>query len=509
MSVTMIYGNYSFSPVPLISISKEYQKTTAGIAIGTVFDVSLNGNIVAGTSVSGTIGLPVLFSGIRDIRNAFDRDGKLFQIACDNQVLFECYPRITSPISFQESADHWVNTVPYTITLECDVEPVDKDIAGSGENVPVLMPPFISNFEDNWNFEFDQEYNPYVLSISGGSTDTGFIALRATHDISAVGKSHWHGTSLTGTLQKPAWQWAKDFVSTRVNVSPISVMSSGLFNIGIGSYTAYDYYRTQRISETEGAFGVTETYLVTNKNSGVVEDFTAEIRTNIEEPISSVTINGTIQGLEQRSYGVNSGDFSISTSKFTNASGYFQTIKDSVLIYPRAQALAAQEGLTLNITPFTKVIGKSPAKGQITYSYEYNNRPSNCITGARTESIQINDDNPSDVFSSIVVMGRTQGPILQSFNTVTEFKRTVSFDVTMDPPTGCSLAVLTGGNNPNSQVVNMLCMFENDLRSRYDKVYKERDTTLWEPKFGRYNRSVTWSAVDCTTVPAISLCSGA
>lgn len=508
MSVSMMYGNYSFSPVPMISISKEYQKTAADIAIGTVFDVSLNGNIIAGTS-GGTIGLPVLFSGIRDIRNAFDRDGKLFKISCNNEVLFECYPRIVSPIVFQESENHWVNTVPYSVTLQCDNEPVDQGIPGSGENVLTLHPPYIANFDESYTFEFDQEYNPYTLPVSGGFVDTGFIAVRASHDVSAAGKSHWHGTTATGTLQKPAWQWAKDFVSTKVGANPVNAMGSGLFNLAIDSYYAYDYYRSQRISESEGTFGVTETYLITNKNSGVVEDFVAEIRSNIEDPLTSVTINGTVQGLELRSYGVNSGDFSISTNKFANASGYFERIKDSILIYPRVQALASIEGITLNTTPFTKVIGKSPTKGQITYSYEYNNRPSNCITGARTESIQINDDNPSDVFSAITVMGRTQGPILQSFNTVTEFKRTVSFDVSMNPSTGCTLISLVSGNNPNNQVVTILCSFENDLRSRYDKVYKERDTTFWEPKFGRYNRSVTWAAVDCTTVPPISLCSGA
>lgn len=504
MSIAMYYGDYSFSPVPLITIGKTYQKTNASIAVGTIFDVTLNGNLV---NLSGTGGIIYTFDKIRDLREAFDRDGKYFKIECGGNVLFEGYPRVKDTIQFNESSDNWVNTCPYSLTLEFDHEPVNIAITGSGENTN-LMPPYISTFDESWSYEFDQEYNTYSLSTASG-VDTGFLVLRSTHDISAVGKSHWKGPGTQGVLEKPAWQWAKEFVTTRLGGNPTAYLGSGIFNLNVGTLSAYDHFRNQRVSETEGSFGVNETYVLTNKNSGVLEDFTAEIRSNIEEPLTVVSINGLIQGLEQRTYGVNSGDFSISNTKFSNASGYFNRVRDSLWIYPRAQALASSENITLNVTPKTKIIGKSPNKGQITYAYEYDNRPSNCITGAKTESIQINDENPNDVFSAITIMGRAQGPILQSFNTVTEFRRNVNFDVIMEPSTGCSLAALTGGNNPNIQVASILCMFENDLRTRYDKVYKERDTTFWEPKLGRYNRAVSWSAVDCTDVPKISLCSGA
>lgn len=499
MSVTMHYGGNSISPVPMINIGKTFHKTAAGIAIGTLFEVTLNGNIV---QQSG--GLPAIFSGIGHIRDTFDEDGKYFKIECDGNVLFEGYPRITQQIRFNESQDNWVFTCPYSLTLEFDHEPVDIGIDGSGENVPGLMPPYISNYEDNWSFEFDDSISKYSLSTANG-TDVNGTVIRATHDVSAVGKSHWIGPGNYGTLEKNAWEWAKDLVNSKLNVSPVNPLLSGILNVALTGWNQYNHMRVQRISESEGTFGVNETYILKNRSDGVLEDFTVEIRSSESDPFVTVGINGNIQGLETRSY----NSFNISTTKYEYADAYFNTIKDSAMIYPRAQALVTPDGVTLNTQPLTKVIGRSPTKGTISYSYEYNSRPSNCIVGSRTENIQIQDDNPIDVFSRVTIMGRPQGPIFQSFNTITDFKRTVSVDLVMTPPTGCTISTLLSGNNPSSQVSALLCGFEQDLKSRYTKVYKERDSVNWDPKNARYNRTVSWGAVPCDSVPPISLCSGA
>lgn len=504
-SVTMYYGGYSFSPVPMITIGKTYQKSNASIAVGTAFNVSLKGNLV---QITGAGSINATFDKIRELRNAFNKDGKYFKIECGGNILFEGYPRIIGEINFAESPDNWVFTCPYTLSLEFDHEPVNIGIPGSGENIPGLMPPYISTYTDDWSFEFDDSTSKYSLNTTAGN-DNNAVIMRASHEMNAVGKSHWKGPGLTGTLEKNAWEWAKDFINTRINLSPISAMTSGILNVATTGWNRYNHMRVQRLSESEGTFGITENFVLSNKSNGVIEDFTVEIRTSQQDPFSNVSINGNIQGLEERVYGSGAGEFNIAKTKFENATGYFETIRDNLMIYPRLQALIAAEGLNLNSQPNVRVIGKSPARGLVTYSYEYDTRPSNCITGSRTESIQISDENPSDVFARIAIMGRAQGPILQSFNTVTEFRRTVNFDVSMQPPTGCSISTLISGNNPNSQVTTILCSFENDLRARYSRVLKERDSTFWEPKFGRYNRTVTWSAINCDTAPAISLCSGA
>ena len=509
-SVTMSYGGSDLSPVPLVTIEKTFQKTPAGVAIGSIFVITLKG-----TLINLTDGLPgILNDKIRYIRQTFDRDGKYFEITCGGVTLFEAYPRIIQNIVFEPSSDNWTVTASYTVVLECDCEPVDvnsNQVPVSGENIGTaasLMPPFISDAEDSWSFEFDNQAARYSIETASG-TDTNASIVRATHDISAVGKSHYDGPLLSGVLTKQAWQWAKDYVSTKINQSPFIPLASGLLNIATGTWGIFDHYRVQRQSETAGSFGISESFVLTSNASGIIEDFSVEVRGGDADPLSTVTIQGNIQGLEKSTYGVTPTGFNIITTKYANASGYFESIKDYRMIYPRAQALIGGEGLALNIQPLLRTVGRSPTKGTVSYQYEYNTRPSNCITGAKQETITISDDNPSDVFSKIVVMGRAQGPILQSFNTITEFRRNIAIDALMSPNTGCTLSLLTGGNNPNINVVNLLCMFENDLRTRYNKVYKERDNTNWDPKGGRYSRNVTWVAVDCTNVPAISLCSGA
>lgn len=501
MGVTMTYGSYSFSPVPMVTLSKTFQKNAAGIAVGTLFNLNLNGHIIE----TGTGGIQYIFKDIRNIRNAFNKDGRYFKITdCTGGIILECFPRIIGEIQFSPSPDNMVYTAPFQINLEFDLEPVDINIIGSGENVPELMPGYISNYSDTYTYEFDDSISKYSLDTSAG-TDTNAPILRATREVSAQGKSHYDGPGLTGTLTKPAWQWAKDFVANKLSASIINTLGSGIINLDLSNYTAYNHFRSQRIDEAGGTFSVTETYVINSGN--IIEDFQVEINDQLEQPYTNVVINGTINGLESRSYGTNSGDFAISSTKFDNALAYYNSIADTALIFPRAQAVAAD--VTLNNEPLIKTVGQSLTKGTITYNYTYNNRPSNCITGAKTENIQIQDENPLDVFARISIMGRSQGPILQSFNTVTDFKRTVSIDAIMSPPTGCNISTLLSGNNPSSQVSSILCNFENDLKNRYSQVYKERDSENWEPKTGRFNRVISWAAVDCNTAPAISPCSGA
>lgn len=510
MSTTLSYGGNELIPVPFMTIEKTFQKNRAGIAVGTLLIVTLRGTLI---DLDGN--LPgILNEQIRYLRSTFDKDGKYFEITCNGVTLFEGYPRIIQALSFEQSNDNWVFTCPYSVVLEFDNEPHDVNtnyVPVSGENIgtsATLMPPFIADESDTWNFEFDQQIAKYDLNISGNNY-SGPLLVRATHEVNAVGKSHYDGPQLTGTLTKQAWEWAKDYVSTKLNQNPFIPMASGLLNISTGGWGVFDHFRVQKVSETEGSFGISETFLLTSSNSGVIEDFNVEIRRNLTDVFTSVNIQGTIQGLESRNYGIAPTGFSINTTKFTNATGYFNIIKDNLVIFPRVQSIISNEGIILNSEPLTRIVGESPTKGTVTYQYEFNNRPSNCIAGARQETISISDDNPSDIFSKIQVMGRAQGPILQSFNTITEFRRTVSIDALVSPPTGCTISILTGTNNPNSSATSILCSFENDLRTRYNRVYKERDNTNWSPKDGRYSRSVTWVAVDCTTAPPISLCSGA
>ncbi len=499
-TTTMTYGGYSFEPVPFITIRKNYIKTGDGISRGTTFSLTLNGTL---TALDDTVGFQTLVSKKQALREAFNCDGLLFQIKCDDNLLLEAYPRVLD-LQFNQSNNNWVFTIPYTITLEYEQDPVDVDGTGFGEDNPKLHPAFISSFSEDWGVEFSPDQsNPYTLT--GVTDDSNPYLARFTHNINAVGKSVYSGTTETGSLIKPAWKQARDYVSTRLGFDEEIFNSEISLNLSGITWAPYDHYRVSNTNESEGSFSVQESWMVLGDRGGIsrkaIEDFTIDVTENQQDGLDTVSIQGNIQGLEERSY--DNPDFEVTGLKYDNALAYYNSIKTNT-IYQRVNDSSIYDG-SVNITPLTKTVGHSPNQGIVTYSYTYNNRPSSCIAGAKFEDISVSDSNPTDVFAALQIMGRSQGPILQSFNTVTEFTRTVSINLVMPPSAGCTVENLTTGA-PDTEVNSLLCLFETDLNNNYDKVYKSSDTREWQPKVGTYTRSVTWTAVTCDSSPSTSLC---
>jgi len=491
-TITMTYGAYNFTPVPLFNISKEMQKTADSTFIGTVFKLTLNGTLV---SISPG-GLAQVMAKQQDLREAFIQDGLLLQILCDDVVIFSAYPRILGPIQFPPSDDNWVFTSPYTIELEYDEEPGD-----AGENSS-LMPPYISEATEQWTVEAveDKSYYSWNLDTVGGNLDAAPYQLRISHTVEAKGKSHY----ASGGLRKPAWQEAREYVNPLLGFNDEFAVLSGTLNFGSNEMAPYNHMRTATIDEAGGGYNVSETWLVINPSgSGIagtaIEDFTIEIRKGLDRDLTTVNIQGTIQGLEERIYGNNPGDFQIPVSKWDNASAYWDEVESRL----RYRAVFASSGVptrSLALTPNIQTIGHNPTNGVITYNYEYNDRPSNCVAGSLTESIVINDSNPVDVFASLPVLGRAAGPVLQGMGTVTSATREVIIDVVMPIGTGCTVANLLA-DNPRTDVASLLCLFEADLENNYGQVFKNQDSESWNPKDGRYSRTVGWTYQTCSGVP--------
>lgn len=500
----MTYGDYSFSPVPLINIAKNFEKSGGQTAVGTTFTLTLSGNIAI---LNGGGGLVNNVAATRDIREAFDVDGKYFKIECDGVIILECYPRIIS-LQFNESSNNWVQSIPYTIVVEYDSEPVGNIAGyGSGENTPGLMSPYISNYTDNWTVQFAEGNAKYAYTTSQGG-DSNPIVLQVSHNLSAQGKSHYSGpgdTGTPGTLNKPAWQEARDYVNSLAGWNSEMVAGVGGLNLNANNFTGYDHFRIQSVDKAGGVYTLTENWTALSTNisnpRAATEDFTIDIVNALDAEYGTVTVGGTIQGLQTVNYGTNSGDFAIVQDKYVAASGYWNSIKGS-LLYGRADFAGSQEGLTLNAIPSNRTVGHSPSQGIITYNYEYNTRPSYCIPNARYENVIINDSKPAHAFNTIQVLGRAQGPIFQYFNTVTEFTRTVQIDLLMSGNQGCGFANLVSGNNPERAVeTGILCPLFQGLNSMYSTIYTRQDSSSWSPKTGRYSRNVVWAAGDCNISP--------
>ena len=495
--VTMQYGSYSFSPVPIMNLSKQYQKTPDGYIIGSVFNATLEGTLYAPIG-----GITSVIQMQQVLRQAFATQGQLFVLACNSGELIQCYPRINGP-EFLPTQDNWVQTCKYTISLQFDDEPQPSGTSSAsiGEN-SAIMPPFISDASESWNLEQIEDSSHYLLNLGSSNYDSNPYQFRITHNVSAVGKLRYTGSG----LNMPAWQQARTYVLGKLSdgYNNTILASSGVLNIDYTQFTGFNHLRTNTVDETGGSFAVTESWIAINPGAtglagNAIEDFTADVRKTIESDISTINIQGTITGLESRTYGVNPGDYSISTSKYNNASGYWNNIKDSMKIFPRAQLFANTVGTTrpLNTVAVNRTIGHNPAHGVITYSYEYNDRPSNCVPNSLIENVDVIDNNPTDVFAEIGIPGRSAGPILQDMGTITSAKRELNIEIVMPPATGCPVSTNIDGtsfySNPSSEAYTYWVQpFLTDLQNNHTQVFKYIDTENWSIKTGRYSRSIGW-----------------
>ncbi len=493
-NITMQYGDYSFSPVPPITLNKEYTRTNDGTIIGSVFKLNLDGVLYAPTG-----GLSSIIAAQDSLRDAFDIDGKNFTILCDGSTLIDCYPRINGP-NFAPTPNNWVLTCQYSIELEFDDEPAPTGgFAVIGENTGI-MPPFLRDAQESWSVEFIEDKSYYMLTLpTGAGADSIPYQLRLTHNVSAVGKKRYTGAG----LEKEAWESAKDYVLPKLGYNSSIITQSGVLNLQASAFGPFNHMRSCSIDESAGSYGVVETWMVINSGAAgvagrAIEDFTVEVRTGLDNDLTTVGIQGLIQGLETRTYGTSPNDFAITESKFVAASGYWNTIKDTARVYPRAQLLATGATRPLNIRPLSKSVGYNPSNGTINYSYEYNDRPSNCVSNAINETITITDTNPVDVFAEIQIPGRALGPILQDMGTITTRKRDINIDVMVAPATGCGTTSALFATNPSSDVNTIINLFYAELTGSYGQVFKHQDTSTWEPKTGRYTVSVGWTYQDCS-----------
>lgn len=504
---TLKYGSYEFSPVPIISnIRKEIQRAGDGTPLGTVFRLTLDGTVTP--IPTGTGGITNIITYQDALRNAFSEDGKRLLVQCQNTPLIDCYPRIVD-FNLEQSNNNWVFTTPFNIELEFDDEP-----ANSGETTG-LMPPYISNADESWSIEFVEENNKFSLDLSNVSNQeaTGYynidsnpFQLRLTHSVSAQGKRHYGPSG----LRKDAWQEAREHVVGQLGLDSTFVGASGVLNLNPNQFVGYNHIRTNNVDQLGGSFSVEENWLIlqTGQNGvptgNATETWSIDVASQLDD-ITRVSINGEIQGLDTRDYGTTTGDFSISETRYEAAENYWNGVKPR--IFSRAQYFGQGESTrSLNPVSNNQTITHNPPGGTIAYSFDYDDRPCNFVTGSISEDIQINETFSTDTFAELIVLGRANGPILQAIGTPTSPERNVVIEVAMSPYTGCDSIVSAMNQKPKSQVDSILCSLEADLTGTYTTVFKTQDVENWNPKIGRYSRNITWKYEDCSGTNSTTVC---
>lgn len=506
----IVYNSRNIIPAPFVDIKKDYIVSGDGKRIGSTFIFTLKGKLVpykgspcvsVGDGAIPTVSFATSYSSGFDslgfwtvsgyppdevvssdtrltailkkqerLRRLFATDGATFEIiGYDGFGPLTCNPRVKD-INFSDAL--WFEECDYTITLEADVVYINGMTAPGYEDQDNFGGYYIRSGEENWQ----------VDSADGTEIDT----YKVTHTVSASGKRFYNQS---GTLVAEAWQNARDWVLSRLGSDSSIISMDDVVELNIGSsatqFKSYNHVRSQNVNETDGSFSVTESWVLSR--SAATEDYTIETRTSAETGLTTVGISGTITGLDSRTLPQDLNNYT-NSNKYTNANTYFNTVSSQFIT--RAQSYS---GVTLNVSALSTTVGRNPVTGVISYSYEYDNRPSNFITDSLSESISINDENSSgnvDLFAVTVVLGRTLGPVLQDLGTTKERRRTLNIEIVMNV-SSASFSTIAGAlaAKPNVDSVVTECV---PSISASGQRFIESDTDNWNFKTGRYSRTVSW-----------------
>ena len=527
-------------PTPLVSIASNLVKNGAGENIGVNYSITLNGTLLADKGSPYApgydfVGNPVPAPNLIGPLNAFDSnlshtnqnkppmqdipvnqaayailkkqqalralfsiDGQKVEITdIDNDLpAITFYPRNVN-IDFQENI--YVERCDYTITLECDAiysgETYQPEIIPSGD-------AFINDFTEDWSIEVDEGQ---AESIDLPRT------YRITHNLSATGKTSYIPTN-TGVVKTVAWQEAKKFILNKIcdnaadfNCYPniFGKIGSGTLNL-ISSYRGFNHVRNEQLSESAGTYSITETWFLASGTA--YETYNLSLSSSIDAPFLSVSIDGTIKGLTEFSasgFGGNANNagkknaYDNALSKYNQITnnGQFGLTSDA---YKRANNSVAVQ---LNSQPRSISVGSNQFTGELTYNLQFDNRPTNIISGVLSETISVNDTYPGDIFAIIPVLGRKTGPVLQYIGGRSEYRRDISINLTMDytkipygttrntlllqkpsviEPTATQLAQLIGELSPAN---------EPGIR----KYFISPPSESWNPKEGTYSINLGWT----------------
>jgi hypothetical protein len=482
----------------------------------------------------------------RGLRELFAADGLNLRVHHTNDTganpVFSCNCVVDS-INFEEGI--WVDTCKYTIELTTYV--IYHNSQGQ-TNYPLGLPSnhpdahgsglsptnftflhgasglstdrgyssgaYIEDFSEDWSIEEDDQF----FNVD----NDGFIkapAYRVTRNLSSTGRTaYFDDANIAG------WIIAKDFVKNYLLAASgenlanktLTDFYSNTGNLGQGYFVSAvsngDYFNhtvSENFSVTEGTYSLSETFVLCSggSNSGAMETYTMQVTSDHQNPFINVSINGSVQGLSHKPSGTLYRPLIGDSGKYDSAIKHWGKISGSGIfgisspIYKRANSAV---GVALNSQPKSISIGLNKIQGTIDYTLEFDNRPTNFISGVSHETISINDTYPGDVFATIPVIGRKQGPIFQSMGTRTEYRRDVSLEFILDYhdtyyPSGHNNASRLGllkkpilYDPYRTQIVNFIsgvCPYNEPGIRKY---FMNPTTETWSPKEGRYSLNLSW-----------------
>lgn len=531
-------------PTPFISITQNPIKNKMGY-MGASYDITLNGTIIT-TKPSVEQGgyprdvyqdpipiglslqerLPEILDKQNQIREYFARDGLYIEILDidSNLPRLSFWAKVNS-VNFEEG--NWVDICRYTVSLSADYiidknKNVTNDARPSGYEVSnptgnrmtvaelYYSSGLIEDFNDTWSIEVD-EANGYVV---GGK----FMprSYRLSRNMTATGRD-WYGKDESGIYQsdkrKKAWEHARDFIKVHLAPSGGSIYGSSFDQVlpssllGMPSgFVGFNHLRTESLDKGAGTYSVSDTYILAPSGETALETYNMSVQSGRDNPFMKVSIDGNIRGLspmDASGYLTTGVDLLKFASPYDYALQKYYKITNSGQfgvgcdVFKRANNTVAAQ---LNAQPNSISLGTNEVNGEITYNLEFDNRPLNYFSGILSESINVNDTYPGDVFAVIPVIGRATGPVLQYIGGRTEYKRDVNIEIQVDYTdmgyyNNRESFMLTKPslNEPiRTQLSDLVYNLSPASEPYIRKYFLNPPAESWSPKEGRYTLSLSW-----------------
>ena len=454
------------------------------------------------------------------------------------------------------SDGRWVNPCPYTVSL---LTANFKESVGSGE--------FTDNYsEDEFKYFVRSATETWQISEADeklynfNNTDYTAKVFNLTHNVSAVGQAAYSSTGTydaggdreqtnNGRYDAPylnnlaPWQQASGYVYDVIQAAAPNFVSGIYFNAGssivfgnsflgnsgIQNYIIADRILSEDIDIKGGSYSVSEQFKIFpsgsyNNGYPVIHTTEASISRG-ENGVSSVAINGNVKGLNTLAIevsGTPQGNRHGSNALANARNYYINYLSGDVAsggsrIYHLARQLG--EFSWLHPQYLSKSEGVNPNQGTLSYNFTYDNRPPNIIQNSISEDIQVQDTYPGQIFASIPVIGRNQ-PVLQYLNSRSEYKRSLTINVQMNPfsdnwtaATGAIISAdgywsaATFANVANWTYTNKpSVLYTADFTKIYDAVNPANEAGVvsgrvfhgppqesWNPKTGSYSYSIEWT----------------
>tara|TARA_Y100001938_G_scaffold132008_1_gene189832 strand:+ start:2531 stop:4129 length:1599 start_codon:yes stop_codon:yes gene_type:complete len=525
----MAYGAYEFDPIPMIDISSEIVRTSRR-RLSNGRRVTLDGLIFPGSGVSS--GARDVFSQRALLEGQLGKDYCPFGLMLCNEIFITGHPLVES-FTFGESSDNNVQTMPFTVELffpmgfltEQDLE--SEAITGAGASQLAELSHTVSQTKntDAWSYCGFYEPASYTVSetISARGMDYGLGVNRCMDYATASGISGEPSAESTGDASA---------IDRAVNYITSALAQTPAMGVGLLSEGTYFLQGTNiTVDQEQGNVSVDREFIVFEGEKNIPASLTisAEANGGIDDGNIGVTVNGEVRGISALplASGVNpGGNYDASSLKFESAKQLFLTelmmgggavagpiydIANCVYedgnnqcssgIYPaniKETVLTPSRGNFpgLHQQPITTSYSYNIAEGTINFSISYNDRPVGVATGTDilSESISISRNNPVDVYAELQILGRASGPILQDIGTQTAYSADLSIEAVIRPPDTASPGWFGGA--PIASYDTLITNTQDDIAAN-NSTFRTADAESFDPKTGRYTRSVSWIYTPC------------